>query len=116
MIGIAVMATGLAVILGFTSLRDGIGFIKTLLVFTILAPFIDAIIMMLPLWLVLGILSISWLFLIRSMLTFLFGSEAAGHIIGAMVIGSVVFLFKAMWLPLRITAKSIVYLARRHYR
>lgn len=77
---------GLALILGIVSRSFVFSILGTIILFALLSPFIDALFDSLPLWLLLLIMLIVGFSLLRFVMSTLFGKEATGHILGALLI------------------------------
>jgi len=70
-----------AILIIFGARKIGIGIIVGIILFALLGPFIDAIIDMLPGWL----LALLCLFFILSLIRLIFGNGAADHLIGRLL-------------------------------
>ncbi|MBI5410297.1 MAG: hypothetical protein HZA14_13120 [Nitrospirae bacterium] len=79
---LVILGGAVAIILGLVSVRAFIGFFGLLLLFIILAPFIESLINTLPTWILLLICIWLVFFVLRTILTFLLGEHGSGTFMG----------------------------------
>jgi hypothetical protein len=84
---LAVMAVGFLVMLGALRLRRAAAVLGSLLACLAAAPFVETLLATLPWWVGPLVLFVGAAWLLRIVLTALFGPEAAGHVIGSMIVG-----------------------------
>lgn len=77
-----IVGGGLAIILGIVSARAFLGFLGLLLLFVILAPFVESLMNTLPIWILLLICIWFAFFVLRTILTFLLGEHGSGTFMG----------------------------------
>lgn len=97
-----VLGIGLAVMLGLLTRRIWAVLVGLVIAPILLAPFVSSVIDGLPAWLLLvGLLVVAWL-LLRGLLELVLGREAAGHVLGELVIRTVSGIFSVILLPFRL--------------
>lgn len=106
MLILVIMGIGVAIIVGMSA-RKGIGLIVSIVAMIVLAPFIERLISALPLWITLLLLASLGIQLLRNVLQFAFGREAAGHILGTLVVGAARFAIQAGLYPLRMLGRGV---------
>jgi hypothetical protein len=114
MLGLAVMAIGIAVIVGMSPVK-GLRMIGGIIFWIIVSPFVEALFSYLPLWLTLLVLGFFAIQIARMVLTFVFGEEATGHVMGALIIGAGRFLGRLCLLPFRAVlglSRTVIRLSR----
>lgn len=82
---LAIIAIGIGLIIGVFSRRAAFGYVGMIVLYALLAPFIDALFDILPLWLVLLILTIFLLGIARAGLNMLFGRRATDTFVGLLM-------------------------------
>ena len=73
---------GLALILGLVSRKNAFSFIKIIIIFALLSPFIASLFKSLPMWIVILIVVAVILSAAKGVLNLLFGKEATGEFLG----------------------------------
>jgi hypothetical protein len=114
MIVLVIMGVGIAMILGVNH-RKSLGLLGSLLLCLILSPFIEAVFAVLPMWITALVLFVAGMQILRSVLGFVFGSEAAGHIIGGIVLAFLFFTARVLFMPLRLAGRGVGRLVNGRY-
>lgn len=96
-----IMGVGLALILGLLSGRAALGILGLLLLFPLMAPFVEAVLGELPPWVSLVILAFFALALIRGLAALLLGQRAADNMVGNLAADLVRLVVRLLILPLR---------------
>ena len=95
-----IVGVGLALILGFG--RGVLGILGLLLLIPIVAPFVEALLGELPLWVSLLILAIVGLAIFRGLAGLLIGARAADHMMGILAADVVRLVVLFLFFPFRL--------------
>jgi hypothetical protein len=106
---LGLIALGLAVVVGLVSLARAARLVFGLVGMALLAPVIAEVIASLPWWvgLLVRFLTVTWM--VRAVLTFVLGREAAGHVLGHFAIHAIRLAARMALAP----ARSVLWLIRR---
>ncbi len=91
-----IAGAGLLIILGLVKPRTAFGFIGSFVLSIIAAPFVESLFAQLPFWLTALVLLGMAFWAVRTVLEFVLGTHAAGHVIGTAFVGSVSLLFRML--------------------
>ncbi len=78
----------LAFVFGLVARSRATRLLVSLIVVLVSAPYVEALCAALPWWLSIAILGFGAIYIVRRVLELVFGSEAAGHIIGNVVVSA----------------------------
>lgn len=95
------MGVGLALIVGLLTGRAAIGVLGLLILFPILAPFVEALFGAIPAWVSLLILVIVGLSILRGLASLFIGGRAADHMTGILAADVVRLIIMCLFLPFR---------------
>jgi hypothetical protein len=93
---------GLALIVGLVRPKSAASIIGSIILVLLTGPFIEAIIALLPMWVVLIALFLMLLRVVRSLVTTMLGKGAADHMIGALATEFVKLVCSIMLMPLKL--------------
>lgn len=96
------VGVGIALILGLLTGRTAIGVLALLILFPILAPFVEALFGTLPAWVSLLILVIVGLSILRGLASLFIGGRAADHMTGILAADVVRLIVLCLFLPFRL--------------
>lgn len=85
---LVVMGLGVAVVVGVLPFGRAARLILLIACLPLLGAVIEALLASVPWYVILGVLCLMLLFILRGILELFLGREAAGHVLGAMVIAS----------------------------
>lgn len=101
---LVIVGVGLALIVGVMNRRRALGLVLLVVSLPVLEQVFAALLNGMPAWLLLCLCMFIAIQILRVLLESVVGREAAGHILGALVIGVCRFAFHLMILPLRAVA------------
>jgi uncharacterized membrane protein len=104
---LVIMIFGLLIIIGVMRPRTAMGFIVSIVLSMLAAPFIEALFAGLPLWLTALVLFGFAFWILRTLMETTLGPHAAGHVIGTGVVALVRFAFTLVLLPFRLLARIL---------
>jgi hypothetical protein len=98
---LVIAGIGLALILGLINRKAAMGIMGTIILSLLLAPFLDSLFQLLPLWLLLLILFAVGISLFRGIASLFLGDRAASHMIGILAADCIKFFFRMLFFPFR---------------
>lgn len=107
---LVVMATGLIMILGFR--QAALSILGMVLLFPILAPFVEALFGELPPWVSLVIFAFIGLAILRGLAALMIGQRAADTMVGSLAADVVRIVVGMLFFPLRVTLWALRLIGR----
>jgi len=112
MLALVIAGIGIAIILGMLP-RKGLSVIGAIVLWIILTPFIESLFSALPLWVTLLVMFVVAMHIVRVVLSFVFGDEAAGHILGGIVLAAFKLTVRIVFFPIKCLVQSVGMLVSR---
>lgn len=110
---LVVAAIGVALIIGFVSRRAALGLLGTVVLVLLAGPFIDALLALLPGWLLLFVLLFAAAALFRGALSLLLGARAADEAVGVLAAEVIRAGFRLVFLCLSLPFRLLWWAFRR---
>jgi hypothetical protein len=106
-IPLVILVLCIGVMIGVVRPRTVIGVVAGVVASFVAAPLIESLFASLPMWVGLVTLAVVGLWVVRTILEALLGREAAGHVLGALVIATARTLVRVALIPIRVSFRAV---------
>ena len=112
MLPLAIIGVGLALIVGLVSRRRAASLVLIVVSIPVLDVIFNALLSVVPAWLLVLATCVLAVQILRSVLEFVVGRHATGHILGAIVIGAGRLALRTLGFSLRLVGTALVAVVR----